>query len=128
MANLVTYIHIHISMAKYVCYVTFYHSTICFQVPSEVIINSTLTGPENRTLAEQVIQRADNELDLILQGFDIIAFSNETAYDLNFTQVDGMEIDEYSITAVVSLTPLYSLIDQEDVTYLHDSVCECCSL
>ena len=73
-------------------------------MPGEVNISSILIGPENRTLAEQVVQRADNELDLILAGSDIISFSNETAYDLNFTQVDGMDVDEYYITAEVSFT------------------------
>ena len=69
-------------------------------MPGEVIVNSSLIGPENRTLA--VIQRADGDLDLILETFDILTFSDETAYDLNFTQVDRTDIDEYSITAEVS--------------------------
>ena len=91
-------------------------------MPGEVNITSMLIGPENRTLAVQVVQQTDNQLDLILEGFDIVTFSNETAYDLNFTQVDGTDIDEYFITAMVSLTLLYSLMKML-YTYLYMIQC-----
>ena len=72
-------------------------------MPGEVIVNYTLLGPENRTLNEEVIQNADGGLDLILEGFDILSFSNETVYNLNFTQVNDMDmVEDYSITAEVS--------------------------
>lgn len=71
-------------------------------MPGELYINSTLLGPETRTLAEPV-EQADGGLSLITQSFDIAVFSNDTAYNLSFTQVNSMEdIEDYSITAEVS--------------------------
>ena len=74
-------------------------------MPGELNIISTLLGPENRTL---VGSRSDNDttgLGLITLDFDIRVFSNETAYNLSFTQVNSMDVvDDYSITAEVSFT------------------------
>ena len=71
-------------------------------MPGELSISSTLLGPENRTLVDT--QSANNGLDLVTLDFDIRVFSNETAYNLSFTQVDTMDVvEDYSITAQVSL-------------------------
>ena len=71
-------------------------------MPGELSISSTLLGPENRTLVDT--RSANNGLDLVTLDFDIRVFSNETAYNLSFTQVDTMDVvEDYSITAQVSL-------------------------
>ena len=74
-------------------------------MPGELNITSTLLGPKNRTL---VGSRSDNDttgLGLITLDFDIRVFSNETVYNLSFTQVNSTDVvTEYSITAEVSFT------------------------
>ena len=75
-----------------------------FIVPGELNITFALLGPDNRTLVNQIVENStDGELELITRGFEIITFSNNTVYDLNFTQVNDMDIYEnYSIAAEVS--------------------------
>lgn len=69
-------------------------------MPGELNITYDLLGPENRTLA-RVVQ--GDGLNLILMDFDIVIFSDTTAYNLTFTQIDAMDVvDEYNITAEVS--------------------------
>ena len=72
-------------------------------MPGELSINYTLLGPENRTLVESRSANDTSGLDLVLLDFDIRVFSNDTVYNLSFTQVNDMDIfEEYSITAEVS--------------------------
>ena len=80
-----------------------------FIVPGELNITYALLGPENRTLVNQVVveNRTNGELEFIRQGFEIITFTNNTFYDLNFTQVNDMDIyDDYFIAAEVSFVSL----------------------
>ena len=74
-------------------------------MPGELNITATLLGPENRTVVGARSTDTSNELDLITMNYDIRVFSNETAYNLSFTQVNSMDVvDDYSITAEVSFT------------------------
>ena len=73
-------------------------------MPGELNINSTLLGPENRTLVESRSTNDTSGLGLITLDFDIRVFSNDTAYNLSFTQLNAMDVfEDYSITAQVSL-------------------------
>ena len=73
-------------------------------MPGELDINYALLGPENRTLVESRRSNDSTELGLITLDFDIRVFSNDTLYNLSFTQVNEMDVfEEYSITAQVSL-------------------------
>ena len=72
-------------------------------MPGELNITSTLLGPENRTIVGSQSKDDTNELDLITMNFDIRVFSNETAYNLRFTQVNSLDVvDDYTIIAEVS--------------------------
>ena len=73
-------------------------------MPGELNINYNLLGPENRTLVESRSTNNTSGLDLIVLDFDIRVFSNDTVYNLIFTQVNDMDIfEEYSLTVQVSL-------------------------
>ena len=74
-------------------------------MPGEIHITSTLLGPEKRTLVGSQGDHNTTGLDLITLNFEIRVFSNETAYNLSFTQVNRLDVvDDYSIIAEVSFT------------------------
>ena len=73
-------------------------------MPGEITICYELLGPMNRTLAGAVRQQVSGELNLILEDVEIITFTNNTAYNLSWTQNNTMDIvDDYFAMAEVSL-------------------------
>ena len=73
-------------------------------MPGEFSISSALLGPVNRTLAGPVRRQIGDGLNLIIEDVDIIAFTNNTVYNLSWTQINSMDIvDDYFAMAEVSL-------------------------